>query len=89
MNLEGKVTHFILFFIVKSIGVQLTRRKNFPGYFLVKYIAHNILKAKETTKQSAGTLFIMKSQPHCRCIRSGLVWSAFFYTSFLLTAPGM
>ena len=37
MNLEGKVTHFILFFIVKSIGVQLTRRKNSSGYLLVKY----------------------------------------------------
>lgn len=89
MNLEGKVTHFILFFIVKSIEVQLIRRKNSPGYLLVKYIAQNILKTKETTKQLAGTLFIMKSQQHCRCIWSGLVWSAFFCTSFLLTAPGM
>ena len=57
MNLEGKVTHFILFFIVTSIGVQLIRRKNSPGYFLV--IAQNILKTKETTKQLAGTLVFL------------------------------
>lgn len=38
---------------MKSIGVQLIRRKNSPGYFLVKYIAQNILKTKETTKQLA------------------------------------
>ena len=46
MNLEGKVTHFILFFTVKSIGVQLIRRKNSPGYFLVKQYCTEYIENK-------------------------------------------
>ena len=35
------------------------------------------------------TFFNMASQPRRRFVWRNLVWSAFFYASFLLTAPGI
>ena len=55
----------------------------------VQFLNKGNEEAKTRLRRIVDNFFNMASQLDCRCVWRGLVWSALFYVSFLLTAPGM